>query len=73
MSARSSSAKRAIVSGIRRQPAVGALDRDALDALAWIASGMPDSQVAYGPDAPELTEAQRQAFEPASYRRVSGR
>jgi hypothetical protein len=46
------------------------LDRDALEALAWIESGMPDSQVAYGPDAPKLTEEQRREFEPASYVRA---
>jgi hypothetical protein len=46
------------------------LDRDALEALAWIESDMPDSQVAYGPDAPKLTEEQRREFEPASYVRA---
>jgi len=43
------------------------LDRDALEALAWIESGMPDSKVGYGPDAPKLTEEQRREFEPTSY------
>jgi hypothetical protein len=43
------------------------LDRDALEALAWIESGMPDNKVGYGPDAPKLTEEQRREFEPASY------
>ena len=42
-------------------------DRDALDALAWIESGMSDEQVGYGPDAPQLTSEQLQEFKPASY------
>ena len=46
------------------------LDRDALDALAWIERGMPESQVGYGPDAPKLTEDQRRQFKPASYVRA---
>jgi hypothetical protein len=77
MSARSSSAKplthrSPAKPGTRRTtPAAGApeptLDRDALEALTWIDSGMPDSKVGYGPDAPKLTEGQRRQFEPASY------
>lgn len=58
-----------------KAPAEGApeptLDRDALDALAWIDSGMPDSKAGYGPDAPKLTEGQRRQFEPASYVRAA--
>jgi hypothetical protein len=54
-----------------KAPAEGApeptLDRDTLEALAWIDSGMPDSKVGYGPDAPKLTEGQRRQFEPTSY------
>lgn len=46
------------------------LDRDALEALAWIDSGMPDAQVSYGPDAPELTAEQAWQLRPASYQRV---
>jgi hypothetical protein len=46
------------------------LDRDALEALAWIERGMPDSEVGYGPDAPKLSEDQQRQFEPASYVRV---
>ncbi len=46
------------------------MDRDALEALAWIESGMPDGRVAYGADAPKLTEEQRREFEPASYERA---
>ena len=42
-------------------------DRDALDALAWIESGMPDGKVGYSPDAPQLTPEQLEEFEPASY------
>ena len=45
-------------------------DRDALEALAWIESGMPDSEVGYGPDAPKLTEQQRRQFKRASYVRT---
>lgn len=81
MNAQSSSAKPLIrrspakPNSRRKPPAPGApeatLDRDALEALAWIESGMPDSRVGYGPDAPELTEAERQQFVPASYVRVS--
>jgi hypothetical protein len=48
------------------------LDRDAVEALAWIERGMPDSQVGYGPDAPKLTDDQRKQFERASYMRVPG-
>lgn len=80
MSARSSSAKPLIrrspaKPGTRRKaPAEGApeptVDRDALEALAWIDSGMPDSKVGYGPDAPKLTAGQRRQFEPASYVRA---
>lgn len=80
MSAKSSSAKPLT----RRSPAKPAarrnaraqekpeptLDRDAMEALAWIESGMADSKVGYGPDAPKLTEDQRRQFEPASYVRV---
>lgn len=43
------------------------LDRDALEALAWIENGMPDSGVAYGSDAPRLTPEQLAEFEQASY------
>jgi hypothetical protein len=46
------------------------LDRDAREALAWIESGMPDSQVGYGPDAPKLTDDQLREFERAAYVRV---
>jgi hypothetical protein len=77
MNARSSPAKPLIhrspaKPGSRRKaPAQGTpeptLDRDALEAFAWIESGMPDSKVGYGPDAPKLTEEQRREFEPASY------
>jgi hypothetical protein len=78
MNARSSSAKpllhRSPAKPRRRGPAKGTpeptVDRDALEALAWIESGMSDSQVGYGPDAPKLTEDQRQQFESASYVRV---
>src|SRR5271157_407218 len=80
MNARSSSAKPLIhrspaKPGSRRKASAKrtpepTLDRDALEALAWVESGMPDSQVGYGPDAPKLTEDQRQQFEPASYTRA---
>jgi len=43
------------------------LDRDALDALAWIESGMADSKVGYGPDASQLTPEQLGELAPASY------
>lgn len=43
------------------------LDQDALDALAWIGSEMPDSKVGYGSDAPQLTPEQLGEFEQASY------
>jgi len=43
------------------------LDRDALEALAWINAGMPDERVGYGPDAPRLTPGQLAQFESASY------
>ncbi len=46
------------------------LDRDALEALAWIEKGMPDSNVGYGLDAPKLTSEQLKEFKLASY--VSG-
>jgi hypothetical protein len=78
--ARSSSAKplihrSPIKPGSRRKaPTKGTpeptLDRDALEALAWIESGMPDSKVGYGPDAPKLTEDQRRQFEWESYVRA---
>lgn len=42
-------------------------DNDALEALAWIESGMPDDRVGYGPDAPKLTPKQLAEFEPAEY------
>jgi len=42
-------------------------DPDALDALAWIESGMPDSAVGYGPDAPRLAPEQIAEFQRASY------
>ena len=41
-------------------------DRDALDALALVESGMPDGKVGYGPDAPQLTPEQLGEFGPAS-------
>jgi hypothetical protein len=47
------------------------LDRDALEAIAWIERGMPDSQIGYDADAPKLTEDQLRQFEQASYRRVT--
>lgn len=40
------------------------LDRDALEALAWIESGMADNRVDYGPDAPKLTPEQLAEFKP---------
>ena len=43
------------------------LDRDALDALAWIESGMADEKVGYGPDAPRLSPEQAREFAPSSY------
>jgi hypothetical protein len=43
------------------------LDRDALDALAWIEGGMPDGKVGYGPDAPQFTPEQLGELAPASY------
>jgi len=43
------------------------LDWDALDAMAWIESGMPDSKVGYGPDTPQLTHEQLGELAPASY------
>ena len=80
MNARSSSAKPLIHRSLaklgsrRKAPARGTpeptLDRDALEALAWIESGMPDSKVGYGPDAPKLTEDQRRQFERESYVRA---
>jgi hypothetical protein len=80
MNARSSSAKPLIHRSLaklgsrRKAPARGTpeptLDRDALEALAWIESGMPDSKVGYGPDAPKLTEDQRRQFERVSYERA---
>ncbi len=80
MNARSSSAKPLLHRSPakpgprRRTPAVETpeptLDRDALEAIAWIESGMPDSQVGYGPDAPKLTDDQRQQFASASYVRI---
>ena len=47
------------------------LDRDALDALAWIENGMPDGKVGHGPDAPHLTPEQLGELAPASYVPVS--
>jgi hypothetical protein len=80
MNARSSSTKPLIhrsptkPSSRRKAPTQGTpeptLDRDALEALAWIESGMPDSKVGYGPDAPKLTEDQRRQFDRASYVRA---
>lgn len=64
-----SGAQRKTVAPERPEPT---LDRDALEALAWIESGMPDSKVGYGPDAPKLTDEQRQQFKPASYVRAPG-
>jgi hypothetical protein len=62
------------VSRPKKAPAPGTpeptLDRDAREALAWIESGMPDSQVGYGPDAPKLTEDQLREFERTAYVRV---
>ncbi len=46
-------------------------DCDALDALAWFESGMPDGKVGYGPDAPQLTPEQLGELAPASYVPVS--
>ena len=46
------------------------LDRDALDALAWMESGMPDAKVGHGPDAPPLTPEQLAEFKSASYSHV---
>ncbi len=46
-----------------RQPT---LDQDALDALAWIESGMPDGKVGHGPDASQLTPEQLAELAPAS-------
>jgi len=46
------------------------LDHDAIRALAWIESGMPDDKVGYGPDVPKLTPEQLQEFAPASYVRA---
>ena len=43
------------------------LDRDALDALAWIEGGMSNSKVGYGPDAPQLTPEQLGELILASY------
>lgn len=48
-------------------PVEPTLDRDALDALAWIERGMPDDQAGYGPDAPKLTQDQLAELKPASY------
>src|SRR5271165_1064794 len=47
-----------------RQPT---LDRDALEAIAWIESGMQDGKVGYGPDAPRLSPEQAEEFTAASY------
>ncbi len=47
------------------------LDRDTLDALAWIESGMSDGSVGYGPDAPQLTPEQLGELALASYVPVS--
>jgi hypothetical protein len=47
------------------------LDRDALDALAWMESGMPDTKVGYGPDAPKLTTEKLGTFKPAAHVRAS--
>lgn len=49
-----------------------ATDRDALEALAWIESGMPDAAVGYGPDAPRLTREQLDEFREASYAAPTG-
>ncbi len=38
--------------------------------MAWFESGMPEDKVGYGPDAPQLTPAQRQEFVPGRYVRV---
>jgi hypothetical protein len=51
----------------RRTAPEPTLDHDALAALAWIESGMPDDKVGHGPDAPKLTAEQLQQFAPASY------
>jgi hypothetical protein len=48
-------------------PLKPSLDRDALEALAWIESGMPDSKVDYGPDAPKLSPEQLEQFKAAAY------
>ena len=43
------------------------LDRDALDALAWIERGTPDDQAGYGPDAPKLTQDQLAEVKRSAY------
>jgi hypothetical protein len=63
---RRSSAKQ----GPRGSTPAPTLDRDALEALAWLESGMPDDRVGYGPDAPKLTKDQCKQFAPASYVRA---
>ena len=68
MNVRSSSARAIDAPGDPTSPAV---DSDALDALAWIENGMPETLIGYGPDAPQLTEAQCKEFERASYVRRS--
>lgn len=44
---------------------------DALDALAWIESGMPDDKVGHGPDAPQFMPEQLEGLAPAFYVPVS--
>ncbi len=48
-------------------PPKPSLDRDALEALAWIERCMPESKISYGPDAPKLSPEQLQEFKPAIY------
>jgi hypothetical protein len=42
-------------------------DSDAIEALAWIAKGMSDGEIGYGPDAPKMTQDQIGQFKPAAY------
>jgi hypothetical protein len=47
------------------------LDRDALDALAWIESGMPDDKIRYGLDAPGRATRQLKEVAAPFYKRAS--
>ena len=58
---------KAVGSPEARTPPKPSLDRDALEALAWVESGMPDGKISYGPDTPKLSPEQLQEFKPASY------